>query len=36
MSKINISDWKVIIKIIVAIASALLGVIGSQEINNNE
>jgi hypothetical protein len=34
MSKVNISNWKIIIKIIVAIASALLGVLGSQEIND--
>lgn len=31
----NINNWKTIIKIIVAIASALLGVIGSQETGND-
>ena len=28
----NISNWKIIIKIIVAIASALLGVLGSRKL----
>ena len=36
MSKINLTGWKLVIKIIVALATALLGVLGAQELGGNE
>lgn len=31
MSKINANDWKVIMKVIIAIATTLLGAFGAQQ-----
>ncbi len=36
MSKINISDWKVIVKVIIAIATTLLGALGAQEVGDDQ
>lgn len=36
MSKINVSDWRVIVKIIIAIATTLLGALGVQEADNDK
>jgi len=36
MSKINLTGWKLVIKVIVALATALLGVLGAQELGGNE
>lgn len=35
MSKFNASDWKVILKIIIAIATTILGAFGAQQDFSN-
>ena len=32
MSKLNKSDWQVILKVIIAIATAIFGAIGTKEV----
>lgn len=32
MSKINVSNWKVIIKVIIAIATTILGALGAEQL----
>jgi|JI8StandDraft_1071087.scaffolds.fasta_scaffold2346324_1 hypothetical protein len=36
MSKLNMRDWQVVVKIIMAIASALLGALGAQDAVKDE
>jgi hypothetical protein len=36
MSKINTSDWRAIVKVIIAIATAILSALGAGEIADNE
>lgn len=36
MSKINVSDWRVIVKIVIAIATTLLGALGAQEAKGED
>ncbi|MGP1480998.1 smalltalk protein [Hoylesella enoeca] len=36
MSKMNLTSWKLVIKVIVALATALLGVLGAQEMGDHE
>lgn len=37
MTKLNLTDWKVIIKVIIAIASTILGAIGAgQEVDDGK
>lgn len=36
MSKLNITDWRVIVKVIIAVATALLGAIGAQEVTGED
>jgi hypothetical protein len=36
MSKINIADWRTIVKLIIALATAILGALGAGEVAGNE
>lgn len=36
MSKINRSDWQVILKVIIAIATTLFGALGAKEAGNDD
>lgn len=35
MSKLNITDWKAIIKVIIAIATTILGVLGAGQASGD-
>lgn len=35
MSRMTANEWKVIMKVIAAIATTLLGVFGAQQVSNN-
>lgn len=35
MSKLNVTDWRVIIKVIIAIATTILGALGAEELSND-
>lgn len=36
MSKVNFGEWKFIIKLVIAIATALLGVMGGQQASTGD
>ncbi len=36
MSKLNTNGWKVIMKVLIAIATTILGALGVQEAGNDE
>lgn len=36
MSKVNISVWRTIIKVIMAVASTILGVLGAKEVSSHD
>lgn len=36
MNQTNLNGWRVLVKIVIAIATTLLGVLGAQEVGNED